>query len=564
MSELTIRTTDGERTLFVTGPDLKRSVPTVAGRQGLAMNTRCGQAGACDGCAGRLVAGSLVRIADGSVINPDANSGTIKTCQYRLGDEPAVIELPDRSLLAYEPVVLSEFVLSVPFANDPLVPHSTDKATNQVGVAIDVGTTTVAVLVVDLSDGSILAKGSSFNRQMHMGDDVLARINLCMNDKSLVDRMQEAVVNETIAPLLDEALVEAGVTRDRVAAITVAGNTTMLHLFAAVDPSGMAVAPFTPDFIDHTIVPASTVDFRFPQDASSDPGDGAFDPQWHLLPGLSGYVGADISAGVVAGGLVYDDGPALLVDVGTNGEIIFKHGDVMLGCATAAGPAFEGSGLCHGVRAGNGAISRIDMQVDDDNALHITTETIGDAKPTGVCGSAYIDFLAKARRVGLIDEMGHFEIDRFANASELHAKGIECHGSAVHVAKKSGGDSIAITEGDVSLLVQAKAAIAAGVLTLLDRQAIAPADIKTVYLAGGFGMHMDTASAVGCGLLPKIKVEQVKLIGNSSLAGAYMALLDKTMLTEMQHLINRVEIVELNLDPRFEDHYLDQFLLPAT
>jgi len=314
----------------------------------------------------------------------------------------------------------------------------------------------------------------------------------------------------------------------------------------------MGIAPFTATFLEHRVLDTDAIGL------SACGFDAKQAPPVHLLPGAAAYVGADLLAGVVACGLVYHDRPTLLVDVGTNGEIIFKHKGQLHGCATAAGPAFEGAGLTCGVRAGDGAISHIAFENDP---LSVRTEMIGDGRPNGLCGSAYVDFLAEARRVGLLSATGR--LDKTA-AIAISDDRLACgkSGLAFRMAYGSGKEEIVVSEVDVAHLLQAKAAIGAGILTLLERAGLTPADVERLYLAGGFGQHLNPAHAIACGLLPGFVPEQVHEVGNTSLGGAYLALLDKTALHEMERTAARMEVVELNLDPGFEDRYIEQLSLP--
>ncbi|MBM3888307.1 MAG: DUF4445 domain-containing protein [Verrucomicrobia bacterium] len=578
-------------------------------REHLPLNTRCGQRGLCDGCLVQLLGGELVHITSGRRVSAGVEPVSVRGCEHRLGESGAVrLRIPPRSLLAYGAQVVSEFRINVPRAHDPLWQqieladgfssgedlcravaekvkrrrpirmdagvaasagrwlgrprlrvtsecHGDHWLITQVGeageakplgAAIDIGTTTVALLLVDLTDGSIVGRATDFNAQLHHGDDVVTRMNLC-SDPAMVGQLQEAVVQRTILPLLTQALVTARAAAEQLRCVSVAGNTTMLHLLAGVDPSPMGVVPFRPAFLEHRVTPAESVRLSLRELESAG-------PTLHLLPGASAYVGADLIAGVFASGLIYDEGPSLLVDAGTNGEIVLKHGDRLLGCATAAGPAFEGCGLANGVRAGDGAISHIRLE-RDPFAVH--TEVIGNARPIGICGSAYVDFLAEARRVGLIRRTGRFE--KIADERFVHA------GSAGHMLRVAAGQpehSILITESDIARLLPAKAAIAAGILTLLQRAGLQPCDIRTLYLAGGFGMHIDVPNAIACGLLPGFAPPQVQVVGNTSLAGAYLALLDSGVLDELRRISRRLEVVELNLDPGFEDRFIEQLCLP--
>jgi len=475
------------------------------------------------------------------------------------------------------------------------------------GIAVDIGTTTVALLVCDLRDGKVLAGAANFNRQMHLGDDVLTRINLCSTNPTQLKHLQDLVVKETLQPLLDEALGKAHATLAQVRCMTIAANTTMLHLFAGVDPSSMGIAPFNATFLEHRIISSAEIfqlssDPARPTTLNSQPSAPVTQPSTfnsqpfaiHLLPGAAAYVGADLTAGTFATGLVYDEGPSLLVDVGTNGEIILKRGDHLSGCATAAGPAFEGAGLTNGVRATVGAISHIKLKVKlvpmnsesgmgvspvnsqmsakqtggtpvplkPDNQTHqhtliIETEKIGQGMPIGLCGTAYVDLLAEGRATGFLNERG-----RFAEGFTDQTMPWKDYGRALRIATGTGKTDIVVTETDIAGLLQAKAAIAAGILTLLERCGLTPAQIKKLYLAGGFGLHLNRVNAIACGLLPGFVPEQIEVVGNTSLAGAYLALLDCGALDEITRAGTKMDVIELNLDPGFEDRYIEQLSLP--
>ncbi|MCX7826019.1 MAG: ASKHA domain-containing protein [Verrucomicrobiae bacterium] len=605
-----IESAKGAQTLMVSHGQQARRLTELLRREHQPLNTRCGQRGLCDGCLVQLLGGTLVHIPSGRRVTAGAEPVSVRGCEHRLGEGETVrLRIPPRSLLAYEAQVVSEFRVNVPRAHDPLwqqieladgfasadelcravadkvkrrrpivmdprvaassarwlgrprvrvtsecrgdhwlITQVSDTAdAKPLGAAIDIGTTTVAVLLVDLSDGNIVGRATDFNAQIHYGDDVVTRMNLCL-DPAMVRELQEAVVQRTILPLLTQTLVAARAAAEQLRCVTVAGNTTMLHVLAGVDPSPMGVAPFRPAFLEHRVMPAESVRLNLRG------MDGA-GPTLHLLPGAAAYVGADLMAGAFASGLIYDEGPSLLVDAGTNGEIILKHGGHLFGCATAAGPAFEGCGLANGIRAGDGAISHIRLQGDP---LAIHAEVIGNARPIGICGSAYVDFLAEARRVGLIRRTGRFEV----TAGDLFEK-TTAGAVALRVGASETGQPIVITESDIARLLPAKAAIASGILTLLHRAGLEPRDIKRLYLAGGFGMHVDVANAVACGLLPGFTPSQVQVVGNTSLAGAYLALLDSGVLDELRRVSQRLEVVELNRDPGFEDRFIEQLCLPG-
>jgi uncharacterized 2Fe-2S/4Fe-4S cluster protein (DUF4445 family) len=537
-----VLTETGSHRLQFDASPVNQSLADMLRRQGLPLNTRCGQRGVCEGCVVELLDGAIMPLDDGGTIHAHGNVIEVRACTMRLPEAGCVtLRLPPRSLLAHRPQVLTDFVINIPWAHDPLFKGS-------LAAAIDIGTTTVVVALIDLADGRVLTRTAAFNRQMHLGDDVLSRINLCMVDATNIHTMRHAVVAETIAPLLDQCLREAGRRIDDLAGITVAGNTTMLHLLVGADPTSMGLSPFTPSFLDHHITTAGAIGL------SATPSDLPI----HLLPGAAAYIGADVVAGALASGLIYDDGPNLLIDIGTNGEIILGRAGRLTACATAAGPAFEGAGLAAGTRAGDGAISHLTLH---ENTAKIRFDVIGDAAPIGLCGSAYIDLIGEGRRLGLIDDRGRYRFDACGGAFADHRAALD-QLTGLHIATGQGKRPLIVTERDLATLMQAKAAIAAGTLTLLHNEGLTPAGVRRVYLAGGFGMHLNLTSAIRAGLLPGFSPEQITLIGNSSLAGAYLATVDQSVIAALASIAAGINTVELNLDPGFESRYIEQLLLP--
>jgi uncharacterized 2Fe-2S/4Fe-4S cluster protein (DUF4445 family) len=247
----------------------------------------------------------------------------------------------------------------------------------------------------------------------------------------------------------------------------------------------------------------------------------------------------------------------LLLDLGTNGEILVKVGGRVWACATAAGPAFEGAGLTCGMVAGRGAISRVRLGA---TAADVEVEVIGNETPRGICGSAYIDLLAEGRRVGLIDPIGRLRFEDAAAFSSLQ----DCVAgeAALRIAVDSEQRPMVLTEGDIALLLQAKAAIAAGVLTLLEQCPPNAAAGRRALVAGAFGAHLNAEHAVTIGLLPAGFRGRVEAVGNTSLAAAYMVAVDRHILDDLNRFAREVDVIELNLDDRFESRFVDQLLLP--
>lgn len=507
---------------------------------GYPLNTRCGQRGLCRGCEVVLGEGSLM--VDNAPVTAPA---TLRACRARLSG-PITLSLPARSRIEHKPQVGETFEIAVPYAHDPLFAPTGKRDT---GFAVDIGTTTVVVLLVDLTNGEVFSRAGGFNGQIRFGDNVLTRIDAGRVPEA-VAAMQAAVVSETLAPLLLQACERAGRTPDRIAGGTIAGNTTMLHLLAGQDPTPLGIAPFTARFLTGRTLTAADIAFA----VEGLPPDTPI----QLLPSIAAYIGADITAGALATGMIFDARPSLLVDIGTNGEIVLQHGGMLTACATAAGPAFEGCGLKCGTRARDGAVSDLSVTL---NPFEIKAQTIGGvplSRAAGICGSAYIDFLATARSAGLLGNAGRFLPAAWNALPETHRQPNE-DGRALRLCNDGGPF---VSEVDVALLLQAKAAIGAGIETLLETAGIRAEEISRLYLAGGFGMHLNVPHAIACGLLPGFKPDQVRVVGNTSLAGALLALIDRNTLDEMESLRERVDVIELNLVADFEDRYIEHLMLP--
>lgn len=501
---------------------MDKSLADLLADAGIPLNTRCNQQGKCRGC---------------TVVAEGAASGNLLACQHHLADgETLRITIPARSLLTHPPSVVSDFQTGVPVGNDPIF-----DGPGTLGMAIDIGTTTVAVLLAELASGKVLAKATALNAQVASGDNVLTRIHLCQQDKTNIARLREDFWGGTFQPMMESLMKESGACMADVAGLVVAGNTTMLHLACGADPTPMGTVPFKPAFLDQREFRGE--EFGLPREL-----------RVIFLPGISAYVGADISSGAACCGVRYGERPQLLVDVGTNGEILLCSPQGNLACATAAGPAFEGCGLLCGMRAAHGVISKIALTTDP---FHVAYQTIGGPckEPHGITGSAYVDFLAEGRRAGLLGENGRFDRAMVDSHPEFFRQ--EENGLSFLLAP--GLPDLRIGEVDVALLLQAKAAIASGIETLLALQNLTAAEIGRVFLAGGFGLNLDISHAIACGLLPGFIEAQISAVGNTSLGGAYLALLDRSIAAEMGDL--RAVAIELNLDPGFEDRYLDNLSL---
>ncbi len=419
------------------------------------------------------------------------------------------------------------------------------------GLAVDIGTTTVVAMIVDLRSGDILARQSAYNQQMRLADDVSSRIAFCRDDLA-VQQLQTLLIDETINPLINNLCDEINIDASDIFVATCAGNTVMTHLLLALDPSSMGAIPFQPLCKDPTGIIAKDLHLRMAKLAGV-----------HVAPAISAYVGGDISAGMYVSQIHRETQTCLLVDIGTNGEMVLVDEGKMYVCSTPAGPAFEGSGVVFGCRAAPGAIESIVWQENGD----LDIKVIGDVPANGICGSAYIDFIASGYLNGFIDPFGHMSVDGLTECDRLCVNHDFCRDSLACTIcsiedKTSEVENIVISEADISVILQAKAAIYSGIVTLLEHAGKSVADLDKLILAGGFAKHISKQHAIHLGMIPSLPLEKIEVVGNASLAGAYHALIHSQALDDMHDLINAPEVIELNLVPSFEDNYVDALVIP--
>ncbi len=393
------------------------------------------------------------------------------------------------------------------------------------GIAIDIGTTTLALYLYDLTPGECVAVTSALNPQTSFGLDVISRIKYCRDKTSGTQELQSAV-RDGLNAQIEKLCARHNITPADVTEMSVTGNTTMLHLLAGVNPSSMGEFPFTvPDYFGRRV--------------SAESLGLITQAEVYLERCMAAFVGGDITSAILSSGMMNDD-VALLLDIGTNGEVaLYAHGKLFVS-STAAGPAFEGAELSCGMAAVSGAIDSV--WVHDGQILKSVIG--GGDVPKGLCGSGVIDVLALARVAGAMDETGHIE-------EGPHT--IQIDGAPAF----SVAEGVALTQRDVRRIQTAKSAIAAGVLALVHRAGLEVTDIRQVYLAGGFGNTMNAQSAMDIGLLPSEFSGIIKNIGNAAGAGAGMTLLKGEYMKESARIAGLAEHVELGGDAYFMDKYID-------
>ncbi len=409
------------------------------------------------------------------------------------------------------------------------------------GVAFDVGTTTLVGTLMNLRTGMAAAVRSTLNGQAPFGADVISRISHGMSGPDSIRELQTAVVS-TMNSILSALYRDSSVSPDRTYEAVVVGNATMLHLLFGIDPSPLAVMPFTPAFMEPLSVVASDVGLNI-------------HPRGYIqtLPALGAYVGADIVAGVLATGIVREDKMRVFVDVGTNGEIVLGSGERALATAAPAGPAFEGSQIRCGMRATDGAIEGV--QLGDTIELQVIG---GDVPAEGICGSGLVDAVAQLLLVGLLDHSGRMKTAEDVPGHPLQDRLIDVDGVRAFLL----ADGVYLTQKDIRELQFAKGSIATGIKVLMDILGVETKDLDEVLLGGSFGSYLNPESAKIIGLVPPVDVERIIAVGNSAGEGAKIALLSYRERQVAFDMPSRIEYIELSGRTDFNDAFVSVLGFP--
>lgn len=471
----------------------------------------------------------------------------------RLRDAMVDLEFEaDLNVLRVLPTVLrkSEYKVTAVVVGEKLIAvEPGDTSEQNYAIGIDLGTTTVVATLLDLVTGTPMAVKSMLNKQQPFGADVISRISAAMMDPQAGPLMQKAAL-DTFNELIEEVCTEAKVDKSQIYALSIAGNATMVQLLLGVDPEPVGVAPFI------------TASQRWPIMTASEIGiDVLPSARCYTFPSFGAYVGGDIVAGVLATGMDRDKRTRLLIDVGTNCEIVLSNGDTMLSTAAPAGPAFEAASIACGMRAADGAIEVVQIQ-DGDLVLGV----IGDATPIGICGSGLVDAVYALHKVGLLDDSGKFVTDEQAAqiapkvASRLVTRP---EGDRVFNLFGEGTSAVFLSQRDVRELQFAKASIATGWRLLLEELNLTDDDVQQVLLAGSFGSYLSPTSAVGIGLVPKLPVLRIVSAGNVAGEGAKMVLLSDTERHGAEALLDEVKYVELSDRSDFQEKFFVELALPS-
>jgi uncharacterized 2Fe-2S/4Fe-4S cluster protein (DUF4445 family) len=422
-----------------------------------------------------------------------------------------------------------------------------DRTDAQFGIAVDIGTTTVAVQLVSLPDAKVLATQTAYNKQIDCGLDVISRINYARRP----DRLEElrTRILKTINFLVRQLCKGNEVDPPDIENTVIAGNTTMIHLLLGLPPEFIRLEPYTPTILEAPFFIAGETGLNIHPQSTV-----------YISPSVGSYVGGDITAGLLCTGIASDSEElSLFLDIGTNGELVIGNHDFLMACACSAGPAFEGGGIDMGMRAALGAIEKVEIDRETGTALF---QTIGNVPPKGICGTGMISLLANLFITGWLDAAGKF--NRAKSSTAIRVEGRQARYIIASAEESGTGKEISISEIDIDNIIRAKAAIYAACALLLEQVGLGFDDVDKIYIAGGFGRFLDIEKAIIIGLLPDLPREKFLYIGNSALMGAYKVLVSPQSRQKQLELARRMTYVELSTDPAYMDRFTGASFLPHT
>ncbi len=422
-----------------------------------------------------------------------------------------------------------------------------DTTARSYGIAVDVGTTTIAVQLISLHNGKILGIKTDYNEQVKCGLDIISRINYARDPEHLQE-LKSMVLN-TINRLTGQLCKTVKVSRTEIYSAVVSGNTTMIHLLLGLNPEYIRMAPYTPTL--HHI--------PYLQSGETGIDINPCSPVY-FSPAIGSYVGGDITAGLLCTDLATDSEEiSLFMDIGTNGEVVIGNKDFLLASACSAGPAFEGGGVDNGMRAAKGAIERVEVDPETAKPEYLT---IGNVQPTGICGTGMISLLANLLLTGWITNAGKFSRDR--QSKYIQYSGRQGYYVLAEASETGNGQPVKISETDIGNIIRAKAAIYSACSLFLKHTGITFDEVNTVYIAGGFGRYIDLSHASVIGLVPDLPHSRFKYIGNASLMGSYMICTSKEFREKQINLSKRMTYIDLGTDPDYMNQYTAALFLPHT
>lgn len=503
---------------------------------GAYVDNPCNGKGLCGKCKVRILSGDVSEITDAEkkfLTESEVEEGIRLSCLTEVRGEVSV------ELLQKE---RKHKVLTKGYVPE----FDADEGLSGLGIAIDIGTTTVVTSLIDRENGRELANASMINAQKHFGLDVLTRITYeYEHPETGVKELQEAIV-KSIDGMIEEVCAEAGTDPEEIREIVVAANCTMLHMLLGVDARALGRAPYKPEFTDAKTLTAKEIGITKAPEA-----------MLYCLPSVSAYIGADIVAGAYVCELRKEIGNVLFIDIGTNGEIVLAADGKILCCSCAAGPALEGMNISFGMRAAEGAVE--DVKITEDGVKLVT---IGEEEPAGICGSGILAAVKELLRTGIVKKTGAFVKKDHIKEEDFRYPMIQVDEEGKRAFILSEEPKLLVTQGDVRQVQLAKGAILSGFTALLNKAGIQMEDLDKVMIAGQFGAHLPAESLTGTGILPNEVKDKLIYVGNSSKTGAYMALMSRKVRSEMEDLAARMEYMELAETENYERIFTNCMIFP--
>jgi len=482
-----------------------------------------------------------LKLTPPSLQTPDSFSSTVK--------KNFNVNKIDLNTLQKIPEILidSNFEITGIIRNDELITiERGDTQSHNYGIAFDIGTTTIVGFLVNLNSGEVSEISSRVNSQISFGADVITRINHAITDKKNLQLLHKEVI-KTINSIINELVTKSKIEKQYIYELTIAGNTVMSHLLLNISPESLSHSPFNPVFSESIQVKAKELLININPNAHI-----------YIFPNIGGFIGGDIVSGMLIHDIEKDDKTKIAVDIGTNGETVMGNKHRIVACSNAMGPAFEGAHITCGIPAVTGAINKIDFTEND-----IDFTVIGNLKPKGICGSALIDLVAGLLDSGIINQRGRFE-----NPEKLHGKISDALLSRIHTHKNQLAftiykeNKIILTQSDIREIQLAKAAIHSAIKILLKLLKITEDDISEIYIAGAFGNYIRPENALRIGLIPDFPIKKIQPVGNAAGEGAIRALLSLKERKRADIITNKVEHVELSVQPNFQDIFTESLFFP--
>ena len=503
------------------------------------INSACGGDGICGKCK-VIVRGQVTSSQPNGSLTSEERKNNIYLSCFTTVQGNLEVQIPDSSRLNFDKLTPEELDERL----SGLLVEPADTTGNNFGFCFDIGTTTISGQLVNLGSKNILGTRATYNQQAAFGSDVITRIIYAAKPGGL-QQLHNCVCG-TINQIIEELISVHKVELNNVNSIVCAGNTTMIHLLLNMDPAHIRRLPYVPKTSIPLVLPATKADINISTAGIL-----------RCVPGVSSYVGGDTTAGILSSGLYQKEKTCILIDIGTNGEIVLGNRDFLIACAASAGPAFEGSGLTCGMRASGGAIQKIQINKDDFN---IEYSVIQGKKPHGICGSGYIDLLCEMLDAGIIDKNGRIKAEnRRIRKTDTAKEFVVCFKE-----ETDGVNDIVITEADIENLKRSKGAIYAATSILVKHLGLDFSGIEKFYIAGGFGTYLNIEKAIRIGLLPDLERNKFVFIGNSSLAGARQILLSSQEMDMADSLAAKITYFELSVEPGYMEEYSQALYFPHT